>query len=548
MAIPTGTTAKQLSLPARLLPAAVVVLGVLTWWWPGYRAWGAMSAGLILSLTLWVLWQVLEGRRSVRGHAFHWALLPPAAVALYHLLRLSWDASAVTADLGGAMSVTMLYQLALLAAGVMLIQSAFSSPPAPTLPAAVFSLALCLGAAAGAAWAPEALSRDPMALLACAGAVATVGTLAPLARRQSPASTESWSTKAVLIGSGVLVVSVCVLAVRASTVALPVTAAVAGACLLVSLARGRLMRAGVIVAVGMAGLALAMWVVVEAVGSDYPSAVLLGTGEAGLLDSSVATPGLEVLSSWTGRPAMLCLLLAASLATLWPLLRLPATATERVRAGCWAAGSALSLAALFSAGGFFIPAVTPAVAMFWGLLPAMCGVASPSRSGGWVLAVLLGLMLMLGLSQSSGLVGWSAAALGGSDRTLHAVTGFLLALVLVWLMGARSVWWGVVGVLLAMVAGGVGEVLQSFVPQRGAPPETWLAVIAGSAGEDGRKLVANQLDDVVFHALGSAAVLILYLPAMGAKWCESADVDGVAVNAAAKASRRADGDGPLSNR
>ena len=44
MAIPVGTTSRQLEWLARWLLAGVVVLALLTCWWPGYRSWGTVVA------------------------------------------------------------------------------------------------------------------------------------------------------------------------------------------------------------------------------------------------------------------------------------------------------------------------------------------------------------------------------------------------------------------------------------------------------------------------------------------------------------------------
>lgn len=526
MAIPMGTTARQLRKTAGVLPGGVIVLGVLTWWWPGYRSWGAMSAGLILSLILWVSWRIVAGRRTVAGHPFYWALLIPAAMGLYHLLWLSWDSSATTAGLGGAMTVTLLFQLALLVAGVMLVQSAFASDTrsgfitGPLFPS-VFSLSVCLGASAAAVWAPVVLPRDAMALLACAGALGTIGALSPLT--DSNSGTDSRAATAVLVACGALLVSVCLLAAKVSSVSLYITAAMLAGCMLLSLLRGSRSRKIPVVAAVAVGVVLVVSVFVQASGAEDPAAMLLGRGEAALLEADLADAGLAVLDASLGRPALILLLTVSGASGVWLLMSRPASNIARVRAACWTSACGLSLVAMLSAGGLFIPAVTAALALFWGLLPAMCGTANVPRSGAWLLAVLVGLMIVLGASASSGLLGWSVSALGGSDHTMHAVSGFLLALVLAWLMGARNVWLGVAGIVLAAFAGVAGELLQSFVPGRGASLESWLAVLGGNAGRDAWASVAAQLDDIVLHAVGAVAVLVFYLPAMGARWCESPD-------------------------
>ncbi len=524
MAIPTGTTARQLGIPARWLPVAVVTLGLLTWWWPGYRAWGAMSAGLILSLTLWLLWRIVAGDRTVPGHGIHWAVAAPAVVVLYHLLRLSWDEQAATAGLSGAMSVTLLFQLGLLALGVLLVQSVFLNYSRPVFLPLLCSVAVCFGASAALLWTPQDLPRGSVSLLACAGAIAVLGALVPVIERthdgQSP---RGWPGKVLLGGCGALVIAALLIAGGASRRALFVTVLMLGASMLLGMVRGRRMRI-LWVCVVLAGLsAVLVFLGVRAWGHEDSARMLLGRGEEAVIEAAVDAAGLNLLVETAGAPVVAVMLAATAAAGGLGLLSRPGDRSARVRASCWTAAAGLSVAALLSEGGLFLPAVTLAAAMFWGLLPAMCEAPARRRSGVWLAVVMVALMLLLGLVPNPGLVSWSASALGGSSATLHLIVGFLLSLVLVWTLGVRSVKLGLLGVVLAVFAGGLGELLQSFAPGRGTPIDVWLAVLGGEATAGQRAMVASELNDWFMHSLGAVMVVVPYLLAMGSRWCESPD-------------------------
>ena len=87
MAIPIGTTSKQLAVIARWMCAAVVIVGMLGWWWPGYRSWGGLTAGLLTVLAVWLLWRIVAGQNRVPGNAIHLALLVPGIILAIHLCR-----------------------------------------------------------------------------------------------------------------------------------------------------------------------------------------------------------------------------------------------------------------------------------------------------------------------------------------------------------------------------------------------------------------------------------------------------------------------------
>ena len=119
-----------------------MVLGMFAWCSPGYRSWGGMVIALLVLFTLWLVAGTLAGERSVPGHPVYFALLGPAAVLAWHLAGTHLGTPAAAGQAGtplgtslaggqagagqagmyGAINVSMLFQAALLALGVMLTQ------------------------------------------------------------------------------------------------------------------------------------------------------------------------------------------------------------------------------------------------------------------------------------------------------------------------------------------------------------------------------------------------------------------------------------------
>jgi len=112
---------------------------------------------------------------------------------------------------------------------------------------------------------------------------------------------------------------------------------------------------------------------------------------------------------------------------------------------------------------------------------------------------MMGLMLCLALAPEEGLLLWSTQAFGFGPKSLHVFCGALVALTLAWLLGSRKVWKGLLGIALAVAAGGAGEMAQLVL----------------TAGRNAR------VSDFLITALGCASAAVPYLLAMGARLCES---------------------------
>ena len=229
---------------------------------------------------------------------------------------------------------------------------------------------------------------------------------------------------------------------------------------------------------------------------------LLGRGEQALGQLRAIDNGLRTLWATTGTLGVSWLVAGLILALVYFLRgQRKAEPSEKRRAICWSAAAALAAGAMLARGGLYIPSVTLAVALTWGLLPLMAGRVPTHRSGVWVLAMLAAAMLLLGLLRNGGLAAWMAEIAGQNDFYLHLWVGFLLALAVAWLTGAKQILLGLLGIALAALAGGIGEILQGLLTLR-----------------------SEQFSDWIGHSVGCAMALPPYLLCMMSRWCESADV------------------------
>jgi hypothetical protein len=536
MAIPAGTTSRQVQALARWALIGVVAIGMLTWWWPGYRAWGAAAAGLLVVWVLWLIWRTVSGDGTVPGNPLHLALLGPAALLTYHLARsgLGMARRGVWPEgvLAGEINISMIFQMALLALAVMLTQSLLSpvaggkgTPAAmdcggdPCAHVSICGAAMMLGPAAVMTWGRAEPVPDSLAPLGLAGVAVW---LTPLWGPGQPARitvTDILNSPGRLGRVGVAIVMACLLIQASPVRGLFLAAGAAGGvlllaglafgrCRLATLAAGAFVSAGCIVPAALGLLALPDF-------SRLPFA-WIGQGEQAIRQVSPANGGVMILLGMVGPVGLLWTAVCLTGWVCWLLIRTRAPQAEwQWRAVTWTIASALAGCALLIGGGLVIPATTLGAGFTWGLLPAMLGRPSRARPGVIVLACLLAVVLLLGMVRKEGLVAWAAWSFAAGESFLHVTTGFLLALVLAWLLGTgapgrsttrwgplrRKAAFGLAGVAAAILAGGAGELLQAIASPRTAELKDWL-----------------------MHSAGCAAAIVPYLLSIGARLCESPDV------------------------
>ena len=517
MAIPLNTTARQMETQARWLLASVVVIAMVLWLPPALSGWGAMFLGLIMVLLVWVMVRILSQTPTLPGHPIHAALVVPGALLMWHLAGGELPkADEMAISLGGAMEMSLLLQMGLFALVVVLVQS--------LLPRAALH-AVTLGACGAAMMVapitvlylfPQAMApmRPTLLLLGYAG----VGVwLMPLwgigaTRRQEELPylhvRERWLKIAILTLAAGMVGALVWLSPR---LALGVSAVVGCVMVLAGLTferhRLRLSLGGSV----LAGLAIGILGPSPSIDprpalftslADVP---LVGVGERAMAHVGGADKGIDVLL-WTIGPVGVGALVAGVL-TCIVMLMIQAKRRRKgdgPRAVVWTSATLCATLALLGPAGLFSPAVTIAVGLMWGLLPAMLSRTESPRPGWWMVVAVLAFTVLMGLATGQGLATWSLAAItrsGSTDKWLHFGVGALLAISMAWMMGRRRVVWGVVGVVLAGLAGGTGEIVQGLATGRSVEMGDWSA-----------------------HALGSGVMLGLYLLCMFARKCESPDV------------------------
>jgi len=490
---------------AKWLLAAVFILGMSAWWWPGYRTWGSLAAGLLLVLTLWFIHRCATGECGVPGHPAYLALLGPAAVLSYHLLRAEISPGEADPEgISGAMVVSVLFQLNLLAAGILCAQTLLADALGGSvgLIACAFSIAAGSVSALAWTWGSNLAGRYAWAMTGFAGACLWLLPVCGSGDAAAPGSLRVARQPGRLAAWAVAAGGVCVIVAGAAPRESLAAGVVVGLVLLICGLAYRHFRILI-----LAGSALAVLCVVLGKAAHAGFAILpaggvgvLGKGGDVLRGFTAQSSGLSVLAAALGWAGLLYWVVGV-LACL-AVFGLAARKSDRAgqgRAVIWLTLTALSVAAMLGPGGLFIPSVTLLSGVALGLLPTMTGRNSRSRAGIIVVLAIAVLAVELGMVWRMGLAEWCTAGFGvaNADLFLHGAVGFLLAMSLAWVGGVRSWWLGAIGVAVAAAAGGLGELLQLATKHRTACMSDWTC-----------------------HALGAAAAGVLYLLYLGSRWCE----------------------------
>ncbi len=517
MAIPTGTTTRQMGTLARWGLGAMMVCAGLMWWWPALIGWGLLTGGVLWILTLWLAGGVAGRSTRIPAGLLQPGMLGAMGILFVHAVRLEATASPDGYNAAAALSGSMLLQMFLLVAGMMLVHALLLSRSTwRWLLVGLAGAAAMLGAVTGMVWNETAPLDASLGLMGLAG-LAVWLVLAWGYRRDLPGPEDrvepapgevdqpgDRTIRALVAGLGVIpAVMLGLLAPEAAAVAM---AASAVAMLLAGVLTARSRRA-VLLGGGAALLAGAVaWIHLAGMDADWLAGLperttAFGQGGGFLIDGPGLRSGLVMLVGtigWAGTAAILAPFAAAVVWLLWS-----ARSAGASLAGCAvlsAVAGMLSVLSLLAPGGLYSPAVSAMVMFCGGLVCSELPIARRTVSGWVLLAAMLPSLMVTGLSGSMGLLSWMTRPLGLSDTHTHALAGFFVAFVLGWLMGRRRGLWGLAGIALAALAGGAAEGVQYLLGGRSPQWSDWIAHLAGSAG-----------------------AAVVYALACGARWAESAD-------------------------
>jgi len=409
----------------------------------------------------------------------------------------------------------MIYWLGLLSLGVLLAQSLLPHAARHTAVLGASGAAMMLGPAAAMFAGPTAPVRTALCLLGFSGVCVWLTMLWGLGADRAPGGgadrAPTWpKPHRFLRGACIAVAAVAAgaLALAAPLEALLVAGLVAATLFVAGLVfpgrRVLLLLVGGALAVGvMVALSLARWIrqaLVELI-IQAAKGTAFGRGEGALRDFWAGDSGLAVLVGMVGWVGAIWFIGGLGVCVAWLLFHARRGRWgDQGRAIVWSVAAGCASAALIAPGGLFIPATALAAAFIIGLLPVMLGRPGRRRPGLWMLAAIGVIMLLLGLVPRPGLFSWVLGRFGRSDTILHVGLGFLTAMLVAWQMGARRIWLGLVGILLAALLGGPAELAQYLASSRTAELRDWL-----------------------HHGMGSAAAIGPYLLCMMARWSESRD-------------------------
>ncbi len=525
MAIPTGTTSRQTEWLARWALTGMMILGMMAWWWPGYRSWGSAVAGLTLVLGLWLTARIVGADRSVPGHPVHLVIFVPACILAVHLaLDATTPESNAPNSLQGAIDASMIYWLGLLSLGVLLTQSLLPRAASHTAVLGASGAAMMLGPAGAMLIGPTAPAKTALTMLGFAGVCVWLTMLWGLGESGAPA--DGTPNASNLRKPHRFLRGACIAVAIAAAGALAIESPL-GALLVAGITAGTLFAAGLVfpgrrvllllvggtLAVGVAAaLSFSLWVrraLVELI-IQATRGTTFGQGENALRDFWAGDSGLAVLVGMVGWVGAIWFLGGLGACVVWLLFHARrGHRGDQGRAIVWSVAAGCAAAMLIAPGGLFIPATALAAAFIIGLLPVMLGRPSRRSPGVWMLAAIAAMMLLMGLAPQPGLFSWVLGRFGRSDTILHVGMGFLTAMLIAWQMGSRRVWLGLLGILLAALLGGPAELTQYFGSNRTAEFRDWL-----------------------HHVMGAALAVMPYLLCVMARWSESDDARPAKVNMA----------------
>lgn len=506
MAVPVGTTSRQIDATGRWIGGAGWALAALVLWRPSHAAWAAWMVLLAVMSCVWVLRRVTARTRTLTGHPLFVALVPPAAVLACHMVHREQGGAPTGRLITNALNVSILIQLALAALGLLLAQSVLAPALRRLWPRAGLGAIVMVGALATAT-DPLAYGMRASAVMAfLAGGMilcsAAAEGLDRLARRRPAARWRELLRTAPLAGWSLAVLVIA--PQHPESALLGVVLALAGGGVTWLSRR----RPTVAVAVGPAGLAVVGVVAVllaqpTGLAEAITAGGLLGRGERAFAMVTAADRGVTVLLVTLGYvPVVVSAVISAvGLMVLLADHRQGHEAVSAAPSVWWASACLMSVAAVLAPGGLFSPATNLLAVTVWGAAGTVFGCRRRPRSGLWALGAATCVFAMLALGGRTNLVSWSLGTLGMGDKALHVAVGLLLALLAGWqLGGGRAVRTaGVVCIVAAM--GGVGEGVQWLLTDRSVEWMDWAA-----------------------HAVGAGGAGVLLLSALGALACESPDV------------------------
>ena len=455
---------------------------------PGYSSWAILSAGVILVMMFHFCEEIIARRNRLVANPAHWLTLGLGLVIAWHIFS-NLIGGVEKVSLRGAIDSSMIFQLGIISAGVLVVSSLICTRKFETPFRLVSGLILAVVPAICNLAKSGLVCSEPLMLCSLAGALTWLSGLIKKREIDSYIDSNLTPLEKIKQKAGIAVGLIFIIfALMGATLAgffLLIGAVVVTCAIYLAVRFGKSAKSAWLVG----GVCFVALVGTFCAISDLEISIL-GAGETGFAYVTARNAGSDIVLATTGLVGM-CVVCAVLVCSLIRMMLWEKSASKNLLLRNALGGGAFMLAcfAMLSPAGYSMPAVTVAIIITGGLITVgrtqikpLAKEKSQDRNPLLLLAPIMGILLVAGMSASPGLFTTTGRFFGLGDKGLHYCAGFFVSLALAWAMGAKRFWLGFVGLFAGALIGAAGEIIQkNFTSNRGAEFADFYADLWGSA-------------------------------------------------------------------
>lgn len=465
---------------------ALVLFGMI-FYRPDYKSWGVAAVALILAMLFWMLRGLHEHRNAVPGNPIQWVWLGLAVYlsGIQFLAQYFPGVIVPSSGLAGFINISVILQLLMLSLGCLLFQEFMSRGQLGRWLREISSVGIILLSLAMDSLFYVEIPHTAMWLIGCTGVMMAaanafssgtsraIGISGPDRRHQIAV----WG-QLIIAGLGMLwLLYGCTM--RAFELFFCIIVTVLGFAFV---SRKWAFKS----AMFYIPLGVLWWAVVMA-GSlyfYYDNAGLpisfWGCGELGARYFNGSDDGVTVLLNLVGLlgvggmfAGMVAVSMMAALKTSGP------GGAHFWKSVFWLTACWMATAAWMAKKAFFCISPLPVMMMAWGLLVTIADIrVKIHRAWRFILPMALGIF-WLAIANESSLFQKAAFYFGYTDFSLHKIAGAVFCVFMVWWWAKGKWWWAVPAVIVAAMAGGLGEVFQRYFSRRNEDWNDWKSHLTG---------------------------------------------------------------------
>jgi hypothetical protein len=462
----------------------------------GYLAWSYITAGLLLTWIIWMIGGIIWETNRVPGNPVYLFILSLVGIFAWHLIADQYIPQIPKSGLLGSVNMSMLFHLVLIALSVLLSQCFFGYGSPPKRLFDVIAVIIMVGTLV-------VTFRGYSETINATGVLCFCGIciwLVPLTRKKRaekislleprPSDSPRYVFR-LFVAAAVLVL--LLVATQGREILWGLAVGYLPAIAYCTRKSDKPLLAKLIIVLGIA-LTIVAGLITASL--NHIPITPLGMGEKGFYYVSAADSGLSLIMATTGYVGMSCFAIGTVGLALWSLFRIfhtrYASGSVLIRATLWVAAVLFSTAGLLVPGGYVNPVNVIVFGFVWGMLPRMTGVTPKLRSA-WIPGlVVMCVVVTAGVVSGSGLLVKMSLLHHWGDKGMHFIGGGVVGILLGWWFGSKRRWLGIVGIVIAVLIGGAGELGQKLYTTRSFEWADWK-----------------------YHTMGVAVALVLYILAVG---------------------------------